>query len=208
MTRAPTLPPDVPPEAMEAAAPTWAWLTLLTHMTPEQQARAWLAGRLGGSPEALPLQRTAHGRPCLLAPFERDDTSWSHSGEGLLVVHARDAIVGVDLEFERPRNNALALAERYFHPIETAWLGSQSDDRARQSAFIRLWCAKEAVLKAHGRGLAFGLDRLQFSERGGALYLHACDAALGIAARWHLREWQPHAGYRAALAWYPGILRA
>jgi len=124
------------------------------------------------------------------------------------VAHARDATVGVDLEYERPRKNALALARRYFHPAEVLWLAAQVDDRARQTAFIRLWCAKEAVLKAHGRGLAFGLDRLQFEERGGVLHLHVCDAALGIASHWRLRELQPHDGYRAALAWYPGILPA
>lgn len=208
MTHPPTLPPVVPPDTLDAAEPAWAWFPLLRHMTAEQQARAWLASRLGGSPEELPLHRTPHGRPNLSAPFERDDASWSHSGEGLLVAHARDAIVGVDLEFERPRKAVLALAGRYFHPVETAWLAAQPDDSARQSAFIRLWCAKEAVLKAHGRGLAFGLDRLQFTERDGALYLHACDAALGIASHWRLHEWQPHVGYRAALAWYPGILPA
>jgi 4'-phosphopantetheinyl transferase len=206
MKRPSTLLPSNPSDRLDAAEPASQWLPLLRYMTAEQQVRAWLAGRLGDNPEGLPLQRTPHGRPFLSAPHERDDISWSHSGEGLLVAHARNAIVGVDLEFERPRKNVLALATRYFHSDETAWLTAMSDDNARQSGFIRLWCAKEAVLKAHGRGIAFGLDRLQFNERGGALYLHACDAALGIASHWNLREWQPQAGYRAALAWYPGIL--
>ncbi len=206
MTRPSTLPPSIPPDRPDDAEPACQWLPLLRHVPAERQARAWLAGRLECAPDALPLGRTPYGRPRLSAPFERDDASWSHSGEGLLVAHARDAMVGVDLEYERPRKNALSLAGRYFHPAETAWLAAQADDRACQSGFIRLWCAKEAVLKAHGRGLAFGLDRLQFSERDGVLHLHGCDAALGIASHWHLREMQPHAGYRAALAWYPGIL--
>lgn len=208
MTRPPALPQLVLPTTSGDAEPAWQWRPLLRDRPAEQQARAWLAGRLGYAPEALPLHRTPHGRPCLSAPLARDDTSWSHSGEGLLVAHARDATVGVDLEHERPRKNALALATRYYHPAETAWLATQADGDARQTAFIRLWCAKEAVLKAHGRGLAFGLDRLQFIERDGALHLHACDPALGIASHWRLRELQPHDGYRAALAWYPGILPA
>jgi 4'-phosphopantetheinyl transferase len=66
-----------------------------------------------------------------------------------------------------------------------------------------LWCAKEAVLKAHGRGLAFGLHRLAFAERDGALALVRADSALGDAADWQLREFVPHPGYRAALAWTP-----
>ncbi|MFS8136575.1 MAG: 4'-phosphopantetheinyl transferase family protein [Thermomonas sp.] len=206
MTRPLTLPPSIPADRPGDAEPAWLWRPLLRDVSAEQQARAWLAGRLECAPDALPLGRTPYGRPRLSAPFERDDTSWSHSGQGLLIAHARDAMVGVDLEYERPRKHVLALAQRYFHADETAWLAAQADDRARQSAFIRLWCAKEAVLKAHGRGLAFGLDRLQFIERDGTLRLHACDAALGNSAHWHLRELHPQAGYRAALAWYPGIL--
>ena len=208
MTRAYATPPTVPPNPVDDPEPAWQWLPLRRDRAAEQQARAWLADRLGCAPETLPLHRTPHGRPCLSAPLEHEDTSWSHSGEGLLLAHARDATVGVDLEYERPRKNALALAQRYFHPAETAWLAGQADDGARQSAFIRLWCAKEAVLKAHGRGLAFGLDRLQFIERDGALQLHACDATLGMASHWRLLELQPQVGYRAALAWYPGILPA
>jgi len=71
----------------------------------------------------------------------------------------------------------------------------------RDEAFLRLWCAKEAVLKAHGRGLAFGLDKLAFAQGDGALVLVACDRALGAPADWQLREFIPQPGYRAALAW-------
>ena len=121
---------------------------------------------------------------------------------------------------------ALEIARRHFTRAETDWLESQSPgshphescppgtsaaaaDRGdaacapRDLAFLRLWCAKEAVLKAHGRGLAFGLDRLAFEERGGALVLVAADPALGDPAAWTLHEFVPHPGYRAALAWRP-----
>ena len=188
--------------------PEWRWLVRDPTKTPEQQARAWLAPRLACTAEAMPLARTAHGRPHLLAPHAQEDVSWSHSGQGLLVAHARDAVVGIDLEYARPRKQVLALARRYFHPDEAAWLEAMPDEAVRQAAFIRLWCAKEAVLKAHGRGLAFGLDRLRFGEVAGHLQLVACDAALGHATHWHLRELVLQAGYRAALAWYPGILPA
>ena len=189
-------------------APEWQWLDRDPLLAPEQQARAWLAPRLQCSPEAVPLRRSAHGRPQLFAPHATRDASWSHSGHGLLITLARNAAVGIDLEHERPRKQVAALAKRYFHPEEAAWIAAQPEGSARQSAFIRLWCAKEAVLKAHGRGLAFGLDRLRFDEVDGHLQLIVCDAALGNATHWRLRELVPQPGYRAALAWYPGILPA
>ena len=66
-----------------------------------------------------------------------------------------------------------------------------------------IWPELEAVLKAHGRGLAFGMDRLAFAEHAGALVLVAADPALGPAAAWRLHEFVPRPGYRAAIAWKP-----
>ena len=159
---------------------------------------------------ALPMHRDSLGRPRFAAGIAAD-AGWSHSGEGLLLAFARDATLGVDMEFERPRPKALEIAHRHFAPSEAAWLEAHAADGAgadgalapRDLAFLRLWCAKEAVLKAHGRGLAFGLHRLAFAEAGGALVLATADPALGDAAAWSLHEFVPHPGYRAALAWRP-----
>ena len=187
-----------------------------------QAAHAWLASLPEAPSAALPLHRDPRGRP-RFAAADGDatadaDAGWSHSGDGLLVAFGCGVVLGVDMEFERPRPKALEIARRHFAPAEIAWLESQSTDpvvRAgagpgagpaaalapRDIAFLRLWCAKESVLKAHGRGLAFGLDRLAFAERGGALVLVEADPALGDPAAWSLHEFIPHAGYRAALAW-------
>ncbi len=66
---------------------------------------------------------------------------------------------------------------------------------------MRLWCAKEAVLKAHGRGIAFGLERLEFTADGEDWALSACDPALGVPADWTLHVFAPAPGYLATLAW-------
>lgn len=183
-------------------------------------AHAWLASLPDASSAALPLHRDPHGRPRFTdaagTATADADAGWSHSGDGLLVAFGRGVVLGVDMEFERPRPKALEIARRHFAPAETAWLESHPRDPVdtvpapagaapvlapRDIAFLRLWCAKEAVLKAHGRGLAFGLHRLAFAERSGALVLVDADPALGDPAAWSLHEFVPHPGYRAALAW-------
>ena len=185
---------------MFLSPPRWAWHPHRAGVAAETVARAWLAEQLDCPPEQLPLSRDDFGRPRLNASLAACDTSWSHSGEGLLVALGRDMDVGIDLERLRPRPRALAVAERYFTADELTWLHAQAAD-IRDTAFLRLWCAKEAVLKAHGRGLVFGLDKLAFAPRDGALALVACDSALGAPADWRLREFIPQSGYRAALAW-------
>lgn len=193
VTRAPHL---FPAEAV----PHVAWMPRNRTLAPQVQAAAWLAHACAFDPACIAFERDVHGRPHLQRPLQAWDCNWSHSGEGLLVAAGEHLRIGVDLEWQRPRPRALQLAERFFAPSEFDWVRTTPDE-ARQSRFLRLWCAKEAVLKAHGRGLAFGLHRLQFVEHEGALVLHSCDPELGEPAAWHLRELVPAPGYLGALAW-------
>lgn len=178
-----------------------AWRCYRRGDAAEPQVRTWLEDTLGLSPEALVLERSVHGRPQFGASPQSRDVSWSHSGEGLLMALGEDVRLGCDLEWLRPRPHALEIARRYFTAAEADRLAALEPAR-RESSFVRLWCAKEAVLKAYGRGIAFGLHRLEFGERDGALALLACDPALGEPADWTLHGFVPAPGYLATLAWH------
>ncbi|CAN5615556.1 4'-phosphopantetheinyl transferase superfamily protein [soil metagenome] len=171
------------------------------HGTPaEPVVRRWLAGPLQSSAQSLPLHRDARGRPRLGPPHAGIDVSWSHSGDGLLMARGEGVRLGTDLERVRPRPRALELAQRFFAKDEARQLAALSAP-AREQAFLRLWCAKEAVLKAHGHGLSFGLERLVFAADGDDWALVDCDPALGTATDWSLHHFQPAPGYLAVVAW-------
>src|SRR3546814_16724222 len=55
-----------------------------------------------------------------------------------------------------------------------------------------------------GRGLAFGLDRLEFALRGDDWALVACDPELGRPSDWALHAFTPMPGYLARLTGRPG----
>lgn len=200
----PNRPVSDPDGARQCGPLLWACLPHAHGVPAELAAWAWLGPRL--AVDAAAPTRSVHGRPLLGGPGHRHDASWSHSGDVLLVALGTDVAVGADIERLRPRRRALEVARRFFTADEADWLEARPDT-ARDLAFTRLWCAKEAVLKAHGRGLAFGLHRLAFAEEGGSLRLVMADPALGDVAQWSLRECAPLAGYRAALAWR-GLPRA
>lgn len=169
----------------------------------ETRVRAWLADQWALPPAALTIARDGHGRPYLQAGTHRVDLNWSHSGERLIAACADGTRLGVDIELLRPRPKALATARRYFDPAETAALSALAGDPAAlDAAFTRLWCAKEAVLKAHGRGLSFGLEKLRLAaDADGLPRLVACDPALGAPQDWRIEAWTPEPGYWATLAW-------
>ena len=193
----PSAPP--PPLAREVGPLRWSWHPHRRGEPAEPAARGWLAAQLGLAPGHLPLVRDARGRPHLVAAGH--DCSWSHSGEGLLVALGRGVVLGVDCERLHARPRALDLAQRFFTGDEHAWLGGAAAGAERDRAFLRLWCAKEAVLKAHGHGLSFGLERLRFAEHDGDLRLSQRDPELGRVDDWTLHEFEPAPGYLAALAW-------
>lgn len=178
----------------------WIQLAHASGVAAEAAASAWLTRQLDRDAARLGISRDAYGRPRLASGDGNYDVSWSHSGDHLLVAMGQGVAIGADLERLRPRPRALELASRFFAPAESRWLHAQPA-AGRDLAFVRLWCAKEAVLKAHGRGIAFGLHRFEVGEQGGAMRLLEADPALGAVADWSLYEFEPSPGYRAALAW-------
>jgi len=190
-----------PSQTADAGPVRWAWRPHAPREPAEPLARQWLAGELGADADALPLSRDPRGRPRLGGLFTDWDCNWSHSGDGLLIALGREVRIGIDLERVRPRARALDLAQRFFTAPELAWLHAAPSAAVRDHGFLRLWCAKEAVLKAHGHGISFGLHRLRFAQEPEGLRLVECDAELGRAQDWSLRELRPAPEYLGALAW-------
>ncbi len=124
--------------------------------------------------------------------------NWSHSGDCALIAIGRQCAPGVDIERRRARARALDIAEHYFCEAEFAVLAATPED-ARGAEFLRLWTAKEAVLKAMGRGIAFGLDRLHVESVQARPVLRWLDD--DDVSAWQLQCVDVGADYIAALAW-------
>lgn len=169
--------------------------------------RAMLAAYLGIPADAVMLEEDAHGKPRLADSVLRAarlpalDFNWSHSGDYALIALSRAGALGVDIERFGKNLRALEIARRFFDPGEANALAGL-EGRTRDDAFIGLWCAKEAVLKAAGEGISFGLERLAFARRAsGDWMLTGVDAALGAPGGWQLRSFAAAPGYHGTLAW-------
>jgi len=162
--------------------------------------RETLAAYLGIESGDLCIERDAAGKPRLADGALQFNLS--HSGETLLIGLSRAQALGVDIEHGARRRPWLEIAHRYFTAEETAALATlPADERAR--GFLDLWSAKEAVLKAIGRGIAFGLDRVGFGlDAAGATrrLVHLADEA-GKPEQWQVVRLSPLSGVTGALAW-------
>ncbi len=121
--------------------------------------RRLLAERLHCPAGSLAFYIGEHGKPMLC------DHHWqfnlSHSGEWLVLALCREGPLGVDVEMGLRRRPILPLAERFYAADEYQWLRTLPPQE-QASAFYRLWSRKEAVLKAHGAGIAAGLEKVCF----------------------------------------------
>lgn len=167
----------------------------------QQRLRETLAAYLAADPRDLRIERGAQGKPYLADAALHFNLS--HSGRALLIGLSRTQPLGVDIESSERARPYRNIAQRYFTAAEAAALIALPEDRLRRS-FLDLWSAKEAVLKAIGRGIAFGLDRVGFALDGdGAVaeLTHVADEA-GPPAQWRVVRLAPEDGVTGALAWH------
>ena len=78
----------------------------------------------------------------------------SHAGT-CVVCAVSDRPVGIDIE--RPRKNAIKVAERFFTQAECDWIG-----------FARIWTLKEAYAKLTGDGIAGTVSKVEFRHETAA----------------------------------------
>ena len=163
--------------------------------------RSVLASYLNRAADDVHLQRGEHGKP-FLADAPALQFNQSHSGGALLIAISRDQPIGVDLEISRRQRPVLDLASRYFAPSETTALAALTAE-LQPFAFLELWSCKEAVLKAIGQGIGFGLARLRFAvdSAGHPTQMIEIDASAGNASQWQILRLLPAAGHIGALAW-------
>jgi len=105
----------------------------------------------GLSPLDVPLLISENGKPLLAAPFQHLHFNLSHCDDLAVVACSSDGPVGVDLEPFRRAPELLECVATFCHPVETTSLPVSGEARASQ--LLKIWTAKEAVLKALGSGL-------------------------------------------------------
>ncbi|MGD1702459.1 4'-phosphopantetheinyl transferase family protein [Dapis sp. BLCC M229] len=149
-------------------------------------------------PKKLQFSYSDHGKPYL------KNTSilfnLSHSQDLALYAVTKVNLIGIDLEYIRPMNDAESLAKRFFSAQEYNLI-SQLPPQKQQETFFKLWTCKEAYLKATGDGLAGGLEKVEISlipEK--PVDFFSINGNMEEASHWYLHQFIPQPNYIAAVA--------
>ncbi|MCS6851308.1 MAG: polyketide synthase dehydratase domain-containing protein [Gemmataceae bacterium] len=149
------------------------WAYYRHYRGPDSRLTDWLFARLAAKdairwlwqqrygerlyPADIEIQADDHGRPVARHRDARRSeplpaVSLTHAGGMAAALAAFDGPVGIDMELVEPRS--AAFEGTAFDDEERRLL--QTVNLTRDEAIARFWCAKEAVAKALGRGLAEG----------------------------------------------------
>jgi len=144
------------PDLLDAGERERAARFASARMAPQQPlARGALRSLLGvylqRDPRALGFAVGPHGKPAV----EGIRFNISHSGELALLAFSEACDVGVDVESERGRIDASAIAGRIFGAEEARRLAGLPAQR-RGEEFLRGWVRHEASLKLLGTGIGGG----------------------------------------------------
>jgi len=160
--------------------------------------RQLVADHLGMKPWEVRFAAPPGAKPVVIVPFGTRElfSSLSRSGDFCAAALSEEGEVGVDIEQVRDGVDILAAGKAWLSEGENLAIRSTEGEPASREAFFRLWCAREAVSKALGLGLA--MDPGAGSVEG---LLRESPAKAGFAGRsLEVVELEAPKGYRLVAA--------
>jgi len=115
--------------------------------------RRMLQNQTGEPAISHQLTTTESGKPvCIDGPA----ISITHTGDRVACGVAEDGDIGIDTELMAKQRDISRITREFFSDEESSWLETQTKDR-----FFMLWVLKEAYVKAMGRSIFGGINRLR-----------------------------------------------
>jgi 4'-phosphopantetheinyl transferase len=158
-------------------------------------ARGILRSILGvyqqAAPQTLQFQYQERGKPSLVN--SRMEFNVSHSADMAVYIIAAATPVGIDIEIRKTPFDP-AVARRYFHPAECAYLFALPEPE-QAAAFYQIWARKEALIKAHGDGMHLSLTGFSTIPPGAGQ-----PAPVEQDGSWLVHDFKADAAYQSAFA--------
>ena len=149
--------------------------------------------------EHIGFDQGQYGKPFLSGQHEGEGLVFnvSHCADKLAVVIGTEQQLGVDIEQHKTMASMSGLVNKCFAESEVQfWRGLSESEQT--SAFFDIWTAKEAFVKATGRGIALGLNQCVTSVENPE-QLVDIPAVYGLAKHWRTIRLTLDEGYSGAI---------
>ncbi|MDJ0598035.1 MAG: 4'-phosphopantetheinyl transferase superfamily protein [Crocosphaera sp.] len=149
-------------------------------------------------PQKIEFNYNAYGKPYLLEKINKIHLQFNVSHSENIAIYAITCYhsIGVDVEYIRPMSEADSLAKRFFCQKEFEQISKLSSEE-KNGEFFKFWTAKEAYLKAIGKGLTGGLETVEISTDEPIRFINLPESN---NINYHLFYLTPHDNYLAAIA--------
>ena len=160
--------------------------------------RLLLSNYTGLNPKELAFENKQFGKPLLCNPMNSGICfNLTHSGNLLLIAIGKEKHVGIDVEKIEEKIDFKGISPIVFSFNEQLTL-SRSIDPIHD--FYALWTAKEAILKASGRGFSYPSNKFSVFILNGITFPSIIPAELTGGCSCSLFSFSPVKGYSAAVA--------
>lgn len=145
----------------------------LLGLAKERRRRTWLMGR-----NALKQVLTALslGNDTSAIAFPNCRVSLTHSGNLAVAAGTSAEVIGIGVDYERPRRIKREIARWFLNEDEMACVDRQSD---RGTLLLRLWTAKEAAFKSHPGNAGMLLKDFSIIDPNASILEAVTDGASG-----------------------------
>lgn len=127
----------------------------LRYLTGRSILRQIMAPIVGETPKALRFSYGQKGKP-YLANYPNLHFNLAHSGSFLTIALSQKYPVGIDVEIPRPVPEWRDISRNWAN-IDRNWIETGPNP---EQNFIKVWTAREAILKSFGHGIA-ELDKIE-----------------------------------------------
>jgi len=160
--------------------------------------RLLLSNYTGLNPKELVFGKNPFGKPFLCNPVNSEICfNLTHSGNLLLFAIGKEKGVGIDVEKIEEKIDIKGISTLVFSFDEQQTL-SRSMDPIQD--FYALWTAKEAILKASGRGFSYPINQFSVVMYNGTPKLSFIPEEITGGYSYSLSSFSPANGYTAAIA--------
>lgn len=120
--------------------------------------RLILSRYINTPPENIIFEYNNYGKPYLINNQNTEEYKFniSHSGDLCIIAINIQKEIGVDIEKVRKIDDLENIAKRYYTKNEYKKIIDSYENRI--SNFFLIWVQKEALIKASGKGLSYGLE--------------------------------------------------